>query len=195
MSNPFLWIAVVLFLVVIIDHRKFFFGRLRKSRYEKDHPELVHLHTDSLGNKWYEFSNPMQMSGLRGFEMEIAQKQADLNMDRPTLYGFIEKIESELDRGKFSRAAHLFGLMKERLDYLCEEKTLLVVAKVFFLLEGEDPARITEEYSRRKDEIFEKDPETRDFFLLAAFRITRSFSELSEEDILSYLASQRAKGM
>ena len=180
--------AVVLFLLTTFFIKQFLRNkRLKKWQDLWPDTNLLECHKDKLGNVWFEFENPLLIPSHRGVASEIAMNQADMCITRPRLTKFIAEIERLLNRGKNIEAFSHFQRLKDRLELVAEEETLTQLAFNYFLLEGEDPLKPNDEFNKRKAAIFEQDPDTRAFFLLKAFRLLQTSTEISDSDILNYL--------
>lgn len=153
--------------------------------------QIEFFYEDSLGNKWYQFVNPIQLATHRSISMEIAHRYQEMNLTRSQLQKYVIRMKRYAEAGKvvelFTDLLHI----EERLNYACEEETLLTLACAYFMLEGEPADQVTDFWTKKKREIFDKDEKTRGFFLLAAYRQTKTYSEVSESDILTYLMKNR----
>jgi len=149
--------------------------------------ELVPVYTDSSKNKWYTFANPLKLPANRALAGEVSMRQAEMNLDRETLEDFITQIKTHANLGEITAVFYLIERIEERMTWACEENTLLSLANVYFLLEGENPMLMTEEFSKKKKELMTNDAEARSFFLTAAFKLTNTYSDISETDIPLYL--------
>ena len=88
----------------------------------------------------------------------------------------------------------LFGILSEiefRLDFVGEEQTLLELASVYFLIQGEPADDLSEEWTNKKKNILKNDSDARSFFLSRAYLFTTKFSELSGKDFEKYLKENR----
>jgi hypothetical protein len=161
--------------------------------------EIVKIYTtkDQSGKElnWYSFVNPLRLPAARAIAGEVAMKQAEMNIDRETLISFITGMKDSANKGKITELFADLMNLEQRVNYACEEETLLSLACVYFLTEGEDPRTISEGVQARKREIMKTDDNARAFFLTSAFKLTNTLSDISAVDILSYLSSQkRPKG-
>lgn len=157
--------------------------------------ELVKIYTTTdTGGKavnWYSFVNPLRLPAARAIAGEVAMKQAEMNIDRDALLAFIAGMKDSANKGKITEMfADLINL-EQRVNYACEEETLLSLACVYFLIEGEDPRTISEGLQSRKRAIMKADDNARAFFLSSAYKLTGTLSDISAVDILSYLSSQK----
>lgn len=159
-----------------------------------DAGELVEVYVDMEGNKWFTFADIKQIPAKRGILAELATKYIDMNITSARLREFVDKISENVNEGRFIKAAALLELLSERLNWSCEEETLMQFAKVYFLMEGEPitgggPGSI--QYEKQKDAILRKDLAARAFFLTRAFILTKNYSDISPENILEYLEQKK----
>jgi hypothetical protein len=118
-------------------------------------------------------------------------KQAEMIIDRDTLLAFIAGMKDSANKGKITEMFADLMNLEQRVNYACEEETLLSLACVYFLIEGEDPRTISEGLQSRKRSIMKADDNARAFFLSSAYKLTGTLSDISAVDILSYLNSQK----
>ena len=187
--------AILLFLLITFIVKQFLQHKKHQDWVDQwpKEAELEHIYTDNLGNKWFGFKNPVKLPTYRGMKADIAVNQADMCMTSSMLNNYVNEIQEYLDKGKLTRAFQLFERLKERTSMLGEEVTLLNLAKVFFLIEGEPPVKGGNEYDKLKEEVFANDSDARDFFLLAAFKLITNAQEFSDSDILAYLKEKERK--
>lgn len=155
--------------------------------------DLVKVYDDRQGNSWYAFSNPLKLPAQRALAGEVAMKQAMMNMDRDMLADYILKIKEHANKGELTTVFYLVERIEERLTWSCEEQTLLSLANVYFLLEGENPLTISDVTSKRKKQLMTDDIEAKGFFLTAAYKLIDRYSDISETDILTYLMEREAE--
>ena len=154
---------------------------------------LTEIYKDSKGRRWYSFANPVRMPAVRAIYCEIATRQAEMNLTQDSLEKFLIRIIDFMNQGEFVNAAHTVSEVKARLTEACEESTLLALAGYYFILEGENPETVVDDWIEKKREIWEEDADAKAFFLLASYRVTGKLSAISESDILGYLAEAQAK--
>jgi hypothetical protein len=157
--------------------------------------ELVKIYEgkDEKGKpvNWYAFVNPLKLPAARAIAGEVAMKQAEMNVDRDTLLEFINSMKEAANTGQITTMFARLENLEQRVNFACEEETLLSLACVYFLIEGEDPRVIAEGTQKRKREMMKADEQAKAFFLTSAFRLTGAFSDISESDILNYLTEVR----
>jgi len=160
---------------------------------QKERYGVVELWEDTSGRTWLAFENSTRMPAARSIYVEIATRQTELNLTTERFLEFVAAIEFQMNKGQFVKAAELLGEMKDRSTWACEEETLLTLASYYFLLEGEDPVNVSDDWTKKKREIFKTEPEVRAFFLIASYRLIKQLSDITESDILAYLAEHQVK--
>lgn len=151
------------------------------------------VYRDAKGHVYYGFEDPLRMPAQRALAGEVAATWADLNLTKEDLDRYLLRIESLFDKGKIGDAIHIVKVMKGRLKWACEDKTLLNLAKVYYLIDDEPIMVPSDRHNRLKDERWEEDRDARAFFLRTAFVLTKGYSGFSANDILSYLEVQRVR--
>jgi len=141
----------------------------------------------------YAFKQPLKMPALRSLAGETAMKQAEMNIGREELIEFIGEMEEAGNAGKITTLFTLLKNLEQRINLAAHEETLIDLACVYFLLEGEDPLTISQDTQKRKRQLIEADETARAFFLIASYRITNDYSDISDSDILSYLKESKTK--
>lgn len=149
---------------------------------------LIHVYTDSFGNKWFTWPVPAQMPPERALMAEIAASSFDMNMNREDMVKYVEDCLNHCNKGKLTEVVKILSNMQERLQYAAMTETLLSLAQCYFMLDGENLRQPSPADSKRKSDIWEQDAECRAFFLRAAFKHTAIYSLMSETDILTYLS-------
>ena len=191
LSDNILFLGYVAITLVIIVPQYIKNQQLKKWKVQWPKTELKAIFKDALGNTWYTFENPLKIPAYRGIQAEVMINQADMCMTPKMLNTYISTIKECLNRGQIIEAFNYFSRVQERTNMLGEETTLLNLAKVFFVLEGEDPKNPKPEFDKKKEEVFQKDPNARAFFLSKAFRLMNDATEFSDNDILKYIQENR----
>ncbi len=184
-------------LAALINRKR---GQRKAQTYLAEHKsqfDLVHVYTgkDEAGKvmKWYSFANPLKLPARRMLAAEAAMKQAEMNIDRDSLLEFISAMEDAGNSGKITvMFAHLKNL-EQRINFAAEEETLINLASVYFLIEGEDPLVINDNTQERKRAMIRSSEDAKAFFLTSAFRLTNEYSDMPDSDILSYLSTVRQR--
>lgn len=157
--------------------------------------EVQHVLTDSLGNEWWGFVNPLKMPPARAIAAELAAEWANLNMTKDDALAFIAKLKEQGDAGRIVDMYTTLGLMEQRLQWACEGRTMLELAKVYYLINDEPIGKTSEPHDKLKEAAFAADSDCRGFFLQMGFVLTKGFSEFSGTDIHAYLKAQEVMAM
>ncbi len=190
---------------VAFHYTRFAWLKYRKKRGEKnaknwlenlntDHPIVkIYSMVDDAGKaiNFYMFKNPLNLPAARAIAGEVAMRQAECNMDRETILAFIASMMEAAKKGEVVKMFADLQNMEERVNYACEEETLLSLACVYFLIEGEDPFKMNSKIQEKKKELIRSDENARAFFLTSAYNLTSEFSDMSAADILNYLKEQK----
>lgn len=151
------------------------------------------MYTDALGNEWYTFADPLRMPAQRALAAEVAATWADLNIAKEDLADYVRRMKAYGNEGDIVRLFHLLTIIEQRLEWACEDKTLLALAKCYYLINDEPIMSPSDQHNRLKDEVWDRDRECRGFFLRSAFVLTKGYSQFSPNDILSYLEVQKVE--
>lgn len=150
------------------------------------------VHVDAGGNAWYGFDDPLRMPAARALAGEVAATWADLNITKDDLKDYVARMKAFGNQGDIVRMFHLLTVLEERVEWACEDRTLLQLAQVYYLLNDEPIMQPSPEHNEQKERIWAADQECRGFFLRSAFVLTKGYSEFSAADILNYFQVQRA---
>lgn len=145
---------------------------------------------DATGHAWYAFDDPLKMPAARAIEAELAAEWSNLNITPDDFDAFCNEMRDHGNKGNIVSLFSALDRMQERRKWACEGKTLLELAKVYFMVDDEPLEMSTEKHNAIKEQVWKEDGVTRAFFLRRAFVLTRGFSEFSEKDILTYLSAQ-----
>lgn len=149
------------------------------------------VYTDTEGNQWFAFEDPMRMPGDRALAALVNIRRADLNYTVEDEREWLEAALTSHNLGQHADVGYYLAVKRDRLTWTVEERTMLDVACVYFLLNDEPQGTMPAEHQERKRAIWAKDEACRAFFLREAYWLTRGFSELSLSDIPNYLAEKR----
>lgn len=148
---------------------------------------LTEIYVDRAGNKFYQFSDPLQIPAIRAVAAEAALRYAEMCMTKSELQAVFVKMAEYCNGGKF---VDLFALVKEaqyRLENVAEEKTLLELACVYTVMNNEDERIYDAAAQKQKLAVMTATDESRAFFLSWAWKFTSVYSAMSELDIVDYL--------
>lgn len=170
---------------------KFFWSKQQqevpKPKVERDNLNLKEIYRDRLGNIWYEYANPMQISAKRAVAAEVATRFADMNLTKQNLLVLMDEMKKKANAGQIVDLFQLLAEIEFRLNFIGEEETLKELACCYFLINDEPEDDFAQKYRELKLNVFKEDGHARDFFIHGAFQHTINYSSMSEVDILDYL--------
>lgn len=148
---------------------------------------MTKIYTDKNGVSWYEYNNPLTIPAKRAISAEVATRFADMNLTRFQMIRLIQEMKRNANEGKIVDLFHLLAEVEFRINYLGEEETLLELATIYFVIDGEDETGMDEMSKKKKRDLLKSDEEALSFFLERAWKLTTKFSESSEYAIAEYL--------
>jgi len=154
---------------------------------------LKHVFTDRFGYRYYELQETSQLNYARSIAAETAARQADYCMTRETLLDMIRQMKTHANEGDITKLFYMLQEMEERTHYAAEEETLYRLASVYYFEELEDVNVYNTLQQEEKINRWRRDPKASAFFLSKAFGLIRSLENISEQDILTYLATVKRK--
>lgn len=193
-------IIIILSLLLLFTSYKWLRFRIRALRNFKkmrefynaiNEEEIVHIHTDKFGQKWYTWKNVLNLPPERGIMAELATNQLDMNITRDSLQKFVVRMLNNCNSGQFTKVVSDLETIADRLTWVAEEKTLEELALVYLIIEGENLRTPSQKDTQRKRKVFAEDEESRSFFLRLAWKNTKLYSDISDSDILPYLALKK----
>lgn len=160
-------------------------------------PEMVEVHTDAKGNKWYQHTNVLDLSPARGVAASKADRFVSLRITESNLLALLDKAIDGVNNAKpdFVQMAAIVHEIRRRIELMCEEKSLLELSSIYYFLQDEDPRFPSMHHNTLKRDIWEQDEMCRSFFLHMSLALTKQFSNISEEDLLKFLMNSQAKEM
>ena len=155
--------------------------------------DITRVYTDKHGNNFYVHNDPLSVSLERVQIIEEKLKATTYNFSKEALITRFEEIEKAVEASDADRVMQLCADAKFRISELAEEKTLLDLACVFFLIDGENPYTANPLTFQRKRELAANDDDLRAFFLQTAWDTFKASANSANFGILKYLAT--AKGV
>jgi len=154
----------------------------------ESNPNVQLVFTSAKGTKIYALVDVMTISAFRGLAAEKARRFAQMNVSETELKELIgaykKAVSAEQD---FVKANSIIQEIEYRLDFICEENSLLDLAYIYFFLEGEDVEIPSNAFNQKKAEHAKLEFDLRSFFLRSALALTNKFSNSPEKDLLNYL--------
>lgn len=164
---------------------------LKKPKKHKIDSRLELLYTDKHGVKYFKFRDPRQLPGARLRAAELAAVEAELCLTSQEGSRLLEMQMEYMNKGDFVKASSITVELYNRFKSLAEEETLLKLASVYVLLEGEPPDEYMQSWFNKKIELWNDDQEAKGFFLGMAIKLTEIYGDTSPETILQYLKEHR----
>lgn len=177
--------------------REYFHKKREERRIKRDLIDtsiaLKEVYRDKNGNTWREYVNPLQMPATRAIAAEVATRFAEMNLTKEVLQALINEMKARANEGDI---VSLFAILDEidfRLSFLGEEETLIELATIYYVIDGEDETKLEEPFKEIKKNAILSDPEAKAFFLRKAWQLTEKFGAMSDKDIAAYLNRNAAQ--
>lgn len=165
-----------------------------KSLADTEAPETKLVHIDSQGNRWYTLVDPLKIPAERAISALVAMRRNELNYTEKDERVWVDAAIAAHNAHEHAQVGYYLTVKKDRLDWACEDKTLLELAKAYFWI-NEEPAAgpMLPKWQEQKEAAWASDANARAFFLREAFWHINGFSELSLSDIPNYLEARAKK--
>ena len=95
---------------------------------------LTKIFTDSDGDDWFEYTNPLQMPSKRTIAAEVATRFAEMNMTKDQLKTMVEAMKRSANQGNIVEMFHLLAEIEWRLEFIGEQNTLIELAACYYVL-------------------------------------------------------------
>lgn len=160
----------------------------------KSNPSVEVAYKSIDGTVIYTLKDRTKISAFRGVAAEKAKRFASLCITETELNKLLDTaIEAVNKRQDIVTAIAILSELKFRNSMICEENSLLELAYIFLMLEGEDVDHPSPEFNRKKADLISKEPDLHAFFLQQALSLVDGFSQKPGADLLAYL--QETKGL
>lgn len=144
--------------------------------------------TSSKGTKIYTHKDLKEISAFRGITAEQNKRFASMCITKDSLIGLLDlAMEAVNKRQNFVEALSIIHELRWRANTICEENSLLELAYIYLMIEGEDLERLTPDYIKKKTVLVEAELDLKRFFLQEALRLVDNFSMKQGVDSLTYL--------
>lgn len=144
------------------------------------------------GVKFYCFENVLNIGALRGLAADKASRFAEMKLTERSMKEIIKEMKREAAAGDLIKAFSLVQEIEYRLNFICEENSILDLVCIYFMLQDENPEFASEATNKRKHKIFEEDPKARAFFLNIGVDLMSKLLKKPAEDLHSYLKENQA---
>lgn len=149
--------------------------------------KLYTLRVDGKKVPYYTYSNLMNMPKERALMASVYMRWADMNVTKDSLRLMLNSVKELQDKGKLSDAGTVVNEILVRLDYYCEEETLMNLAAVYSVRKGEDPTVFSEALHEQKKKEIGSSRAAKGFFLAFALHFTNHSLNDYEGSTLQYL--------
>lgn len=149
--------------------------------------ELLKLAYEDGDIKFYCHHNPLEISPIRGVAAERASRFVNMMITEKNLRDLIKEIKTEAGKGDLVKAFSIVQEIEYRLDFICEENSVLELACIYYMLQDENPETFNSAFTEKKMKIFNENEKAKNFFLLIGLSLTEQFSKLPEEDLSTSL--------
>ena len=158
------------------------------SKASKENSE-VKLAFESMADiRVYELADITKISAMRGVAAEKAKRFASLCITSDELSNLLSvAIDGINQKQDIAQAISILHELKFRQEMICEENSILELAFIYLLIEGEDIDNPSEETNRLKSELCKKHSDLRGFFLTVGFKLAGLLSKRQGVDLLGYL--------
>lgn len=163
------------------------FKRKPKQQPPGDRIPLTKIYTDKNGRNWYEYTNPLTIPARRAISAEVATRFQEMNLTKDQLIRLMGAMKDAANKGNIVELFQFLGEIEFRLNFIGEEITLMELASVYYVVDGEDETTLDEKWKMWKLEALKGDAELKDFFIQRAFTLTTNYSNTSGTAILDYL--------
>lgn len=153
--------------------------------------ELIEVYEDQKKNKWYGLRNPLEISAVRGIAAERAERFVGLMISEKELKLALEAHSEAAKKFDVVTCFAIIADLKHRLEFICEENSVLDLAGIYYYMQDENPAIPSEAIDEKKRKIWQEDSQCRAFFLHMGLALTKKFKDTPEEDLLKFMNQTR----
>lgn len=157
------------------------------NKVNEQNPLLELAFTSAAETKIYALKDFRQISAFRGVAAEQAKRIASLCLTKEELTELLDQQMNAFNKQDFAKATAIGFELKFRASMICEETSLLELAYIYLLIEGEDLEKPSEEINKKKAKLITEQSDLKGFFLRRALQLADNFSQKPGTDLLSYL--------
>ena len=165
---------------------RFFKKRVRVFKHELYNSDfdLEKIYEMPDGRSVYAFSNLLQIPYKRKEAAMMYSRFAQLCMTPERFQEYVKQAIAALNKNNTALAATLLYHMQITDEIYGEVESLLRLASVFTVMEGEDAEKYTESMQEKKVELWKSIPDARAFFLTWAAQSLPNLSQQQRDNIL-----------
>ena len=144
------------------------------------------LYVDYKGNKWYEFTDLLQMCNKRHLQLMVSNRYMEMNITKPRLKEAIEKVLQYYGTDKSGEALKIISELHVRLDLIGERETFIDSIALCYLLNDEPIQGLDEALHEKKKRLIAEDDALFSFFLRNYLIRLRGLQEAYATDLQNY---------
>lgn len=164
------------------------FNRFNNKVDNSTNEDLVKVFTDSMGNEWYSYKNILDIMPARGLSAARAERFASLKISEGNFVDIIDVAIDGINKDQnITQAIAILHELKIRSKFMVEENSVLDLAAIYYFLQDENPLFPSESHNIKKRDIWAKDEICKGFFLHMGLGLTKNFSGMPEEDLLTFI--------
>lgn len=158
-----------------------------------NNPAVELAYESMAGTKIYCLKDITQISAFRGVAAEKAKRFASLCITEKEMTDLLETAIDGVNKNQdLVKAMAILSELRFRVKMICEENSLLELAYIYLLLEGEDIDRPSQEMNAKKAQLVTGEIDLKGFFLRKALQLADNFSQKPGEDLLNYLEAVKS---
>jgi len=172
---------------------KTFFKRFKHEYQNSDFD--MELIFDNGRHRFYTYKNPIQLPYKRTEAALTYSRYAQMCITNELLKSSLDALIIANNKGDKSMVGHIANNLIINETHYGERNSLLNLATVYCVLEGEPCEKYIQSWQDKKLKIWQDDEDCRDFFLIWAYKKVPSFMTAQKDIILNYLANQQSKNL
>jgi len=144
------------------------------------------LYVDSKGNRWYEFTNILNMCNRRNLRLMESNRYMPMNITKPRLQEAIDKCLQYLVSNKTKEAVTVLVELEARLKLIAEREVFIDSIAICYLFNDEKTEGLDDGLHEDKKKLISEDDALFNFFLRDYLIKLRGLEERYVQDFQSY---------
>lgn len=147
------------------------------------------IRTDKFGNKFYTLKNLSNIPAERALHAWVYTNDTEYSLTRDRLEWGLSKMEESINRQQpdLVTISQVIGAYRSALSLYAEPEVLLNLASVYVTMNNESFEDYADYEQKLKREMWDKDPESKSFFLQLAHSFSKQYSTQAKLNVPSYL--------
>lgn len=147
------------------------------------------IRTDKFGNKFYKLKNPSNIPAERALHAWVFSDDIEYSLTRERLQWGMDKLKEAINRQQpdLVTISQVIGAFEAALSLYAEPEVLLNLASVYVTMNNETFDTYADYEQKLKREMWDKDPDSKSFFLQLAYQYSKKYSEQPKLNVPSYL--------